>query len=72
LILSERVISVTFTPETPEEMELQWDLQHPDGEHVYMEADSEGNIDPDSVTDEAPYDSGDDDEDDGDDDDGDD
>jgi len=47
--------TLSFTPETPEEMEMLWDAQHPDGEHVYMEVDEEGNIDPDSVTDEAPY-----------------
>lgn len=45
-------------PETPEEFELQWDAENPEGEHVYVEADEEGNIDEDSATDEAPYGTG--------------
>jgi hypothetical protein len=52
-----------FEPETPEEFELGWDAQNPDGEHVYGEADSDGHLDADSLTDEAPYDQGDDSED---------
>jgi hypothetical protein len=29
-------------PITPEEFELNWDAQHPQGEHLYVEADAEG------------------------------
>ena len=49
---------MSLTPETPEEKEMAWDMENPEGEHVYMTSDAEGNIDQDSVTDEAPYDTG--------------
>lgn len=37
---------------TPEEVELAWQLEHPEGEIIHVEADSEGNI---QSIDEAPY-----------------
>jgi hypothetical protein len=52
-----------MSDQTPEEFELGWDASNPEGEHVYAESDSEGNIDPDSISDEAPYDTGEDDDD---------
>jgi hypothetical protein len=43
--------------ETPEEVELAWQAQHPEGEIIHVEADSEGNI---LSVDESPYDDDDD------------
>lgn len=50
----------TASDETPEEFEMRSDADHPDGDHVYVEADSEENIDTDSSSTEPPYDQGDD------------
>lgn len=48
-----------FEPEAPEEVELQWQAEHPEGEIIHVEADEEGNIE---SIDDDPY--GDDDDDD--------
>ena len=45
-----------FEPETPEEFELKWLAEHPEGEIIHGEIDEEGNI---TSIDEHPYDSGD-------------
>lgn len=47
-------------PKRPKSFNSEWDTDHPDGGHVYAEADKEGHIDPDSFTEEPPYDTGDD------------
>jgi hypothetical protein len=49
-----------FEPETPEEFELQWQAEHPEGEIIHAKHDEEGNL----VIDEDPYGSDDDDDDD--------
>lgn len=45
---------------TPEEVELAWQLQNPEGEIIHVDADEEGNI---IDIDESPYDDDDEDED---------
>lgn len=40
-------------PETPEEVELAWQAQNPEGDIIHVKADDEGNI---SSVNESPYD----------------
>jgi TusA-related sulfurtransferase len=35
---------MSFTPETPEEVELAWQAQNPDGQIIHVETDNEGSI----------------------------
>lgn len=43
---------VDIEPETPEEVELAWQAEHPEGEIIHVDADEEGNI---QSIDEDPY-----------------
>jgi hypothetical protein len=51
--------AVGIEPETPEEVALAWQAEHPEGEIIHVETDEEGHI---QSIDEHPYDDDDDDD----------
>lgn len=59
--IERKEVHISLPPDaTPEEAELLWQVQHPEGEIIHVEADEEGNIE---SIDEDPYGADDDDDD---------